>query len=54
MMDAALAHSAAQGWPAERYEKLGSGVWVVRSHEIKYVEPAYEGQQVSCAPGWRT
>ena len=45
MMDAALAHSAARGWTAERYEKLGA-VWVVRSHEIKYVEPAYEGQQV--------
>lgn len=45
MLDAAVAHSAAQGWNAERYDELGS-VWVVRSHEIKYIEPAYEGQQL--------
>jgi len=45
MIDAAVAHSAAQGWDADRYERLGA-VWVVRSHEIKYVEPAYEGQPV--------
>ncbi len=40
MQAAALAHSAAQGWTAERYEDLGSG-WVVRSHQIKYLAPAY-------------
>ncbi len=45
MQAAALAHSAAQGWPAERYERLGTG-WVVRSHEIKYLQPAYAGQNV--------
>ncbi len=45
MLDAAVAHSATQGWTAERYDALGS-VWVVRSHEIKYIEPAYEGQQL--------
>jgi len=45
MLDAAVAHSAVQGWNAERYDELGS-VWVVRSHEIKYIEPAYEGQQL--------
>lgn len=45
MLDAAVAHSAAQGWNAQRYDELGS-VWVVRSHEIKYIEPAYEGQQL--------
>jgi acyl-CoA thioester hydrolase len=45
MLEAAVAHSAAQGWNAERYDELGS-VWVVRSHEIKYIEPAYEGQQL--------
>ena len=45
MQAAALAHSAAQGWPPERYEQLGAG-WVVRSHEIKYLQPAYEGQQI--------
>lgn len=46
MLDAAVAHSAVQGWTAERYDKLGS-VWVVRSHEIKYIEPAYAGQRVT-------
>lgn len=45
MQAAAVAHSAAQGWNADRYEQLGSG-WVVRSHEIKYVEPAYDGQPI--------
>lgn len=45
MIDAAVAHSAVQGWTAERYEQIGAG-WVVRSHEITYVEPAYVGQQI--------
>jgi acyl-CoA thioester hydrolase len=45
MLDAAVAHSAAQGWDAERYDALGSA-WVVRSHEIKYIQPAYAGQAV--------
>ena len=39
MQDAAVAHSAAQGWPAEAYQRLGSG-WVVRSHTIVYRQPA--------------
>jgi acyl-CoA thioester hydrolase len=45
MIDAAVAHSAAQGWTAERYEQMGAG-WVVRSHEIKYVEPAFDSEQI--------
>ena len=45
LLDAAVAHSAVQGWNAERYDQLGC-VWVVRSHEIKYIEPAYADQQV--------
>ena len=45
LLDAALAHSAAHGWPPERYEQLGSG-WVVRSHQIKYLLPAYENEQI--------
>ena len=36
---AALAHSAAQGWSADAYHKLGSG-FVVRSHNIEYHRPA--------------
>ncbi len=45
MLDAAVAHSAAQGWPAEAYERLGSG-WVVRSHKIEYRRPALPGDRV--------
>ena len=40
MQAAALAHSAAQGWPPERYEASGLG-WVVRSHQIKYLRPTF-------------
>jgi len=45
MQAAALAHSAEQGWPPERYEQLGAG-WVVRSHEIKYLQSAYVDQDI--------
>lgn len=40
MQAAALAHSAVQGWPPERYQQLGLG-WVVRSHEITYERPGF-------------
>jgi acyl-CoA thioester hydrolase len=46
MQDVALSHSAAQGWPIERYVDLGQ-VWVVQSHFIKYVRPAFEGDHIS-------
>lgn len=45
MQTAALAHSAAQGWPGEVYQRLGM-VWVVRSHEITYERPAFEGDSI--------
>lgn len=45
MQAAALAHSAAQGWPAERYRALGLG-WVVRSHTIEYLLPARAGDVI--------
>lgn len=45
MIDAAVAHSAAQGWNGDRYQQLGAA-WVVRSHEIKYLLPAYEAEPV--------
>jgi acyl-CoA thioester hydrolase len=45
MQSAAVAHSAAQGWPAARYSALGQG-WVVRSHAIEYLLPAYAGDHV--------
>ena len=45
MQDAALAHSAAQGWPTQRYQQLGSG-WVARAHAITYRESARLGDEV--------
>lgn len=42
MQHAAVAHSAANGWPSQRYIELGAG-WVVRSHQISYLKPAFEG-----------
>jgi len=45
MVDAAVAHSAAQGWDWDRYQQLGSG-WVVRRHEIDYFGPALLGDQL--------
>jgi acyl-CoA thioester hydrolase len=45
MQAAALAHSAAQGWPGRKYRQLGSG-WVVRSHTIEYHQPAGAADQI--------
>jgi acyl-CoA thioester hydrolase len=45
MQSAALAHSAAQGWPIEAYQALGKG-WVVRSHFIEYFAPARLGDKI--------
>ena len=42
MQDIATAHSAAQGWPFERYVAIDSG-WFVRSHFIEYLHPALSG-----------
>lgn len=43
MLDAAMAHSLAQGWPMERYQQLGAG-WVVRAHQIEYLRAAFEAE----------
>lgn len=45
MQHAAIAHSTANGWSPGRYDKLGAG-WVVRSHNITYLKPAFEGDAV--------
>ena len=45
MQAAAVAHSSAQGWTPERYADAGAG-WVVRSHLIEYLQPAFGGEQV--------
>lgn len=43
---AAVNHSSAQGWPPERYIKDRIG-WTVRSHTIRYFQPAFEGDEVA-------
>jgi len=45
MQEAALAHSAAVGWTAERYRRLGMG-WVARRHRIEYLRPALAGEEI--------
>ncbi len=45
MQSAALAHSAALGWPADRYFQRGCG-WVVRAHAIEYLQPAFRGDRL--------
>jgi acyl-CoA thioester hydrolase len=45
MQAAAIAHSAALGWTAERYHQIGMG-WVARSHTIEYLRPAYAGEEI--------
>lgn len=42
MQDAAVAHSAEVGWPLDRYFAIGA-TWVVRSHYVEYLRPAFEG-----------
>ena len=48
MQDMAVAHSAACGWPMERYEAIGQG-WVVRQHTITYKRPAFLGDEITAA-----
>ena len=46
MQEIAIQHSAAQGWPVERYLQSGA-VWVVRSHFITYLRPAFAGEIIT-------
>lgn len=45
MQEAAVAHSAAQGWSGDRYRELGAG-WVARAHQIEYLQPAFCGEDL--------
>jgi acyl-CoA thioester hydrolase len=45
MIDAAVAHSTAQGWSHDDYLRLGAA-WVVRSHQIKYLQSAYADETI--------
>jgi acyl-CoA thioester hydrolase len=48
MQDAAVEHSVARGWALDRYlaERI---VWVVRSHAIEYLRPAFAGDGLRLA-----
>jgi acyl-CoA thioester hydrolase len=46
MQDVAIEHSAAAGWPMDRYLALGAG-WVVRSHFIEYLHPLFAGERLA-------
>ena len=46
MQDVAIEHSAAVGWPMDRYLTLGAG-WVVRSHFVEYLRPAFAGERLA-------
>ena len=46
MLEVAIAHSAAVGWPMTRYREIGGG-WVVRSHFVEYLRPAFAGDRIA-------
>jgi acyl-CoA thioester hydrolase len=46
MQDLAIEHSAARDWPQERYQETRIA-WVVRSHSIEYLRPAFAGDALS-------
>lgn len=45
LQDAAVGHSRAQGWPAERYAALGQ-TWVARRHSIEYLISTVAGDVI--------
>jgi len=46
MQEVAIEHSAAVGWPMTRYQEIGAG-WVVRSHFVEYLRPAFAGDRIA-------
>jgi acyl-CoA thioester hydrolase len=45
MQEAAIEHSARQGWPMARYLELGAS-WYVKSHFIEYLSPALLANEI--------
>ncbi|MDB5389843.1 MAG: Thioesterase superfamily [Planctomycetaceae bacterium] len=45
MQRAAVCHSDVQGWTTADYYRIGMG-WVVRSHQIEYLQPALPGDSI--------
>jgi acyl-CoA thioester hydrolase len=48
MQDIATAHSSEQGWTLSRYLATQT-TWVIRSHYIEYVRPAFKGDELKVA-----
>jgi acyl-CoA thioester hydrolase len=48
MQDVAVMHSVARGWPLERYQATRTA-WVVRSHSIEYLAPAFADDTLTLA-----
>ncbi len=46
MQAVATAHSDAQGWTLARYAETRTS-WVIRSHHVEYLRPAYAGETLS-------
>ncbi len=46
MEEAALAHSAAVGWPARRYLKEG-GSFIAKQHWVQYIRPTFLGEELT-------
>jgi len=46
MQDVAIEHSAAAGWPLERYRAIAAA-WVVRSHFVEYLRPLFLGDPLA-------
>jgi acyl-CoA thioester hydrolase len=45
MQDAATAHTASEGWTLDRY-RAQRAIWVVRTHTIDYLRPAFAGDHL--------
>ncbi len=45
MQDVAILHSNHQGGTEEKHLELGS-TWIVRSHQIEYLSPSFEGDEI--------
>ena len=50
MNEAALRHSAENGWTPQRYTDLGSS-WFARRHTIEYLAPSFEGDKLVVRTG---
>jgi acyl-CoA thioester hydrolase len=50
MNEAAIAHSAENGWTAQRYVELGAS-WFARKHTIEYLAPSFEGDKLVVRTG---